>query len=80
MKFSQYQSEMAPFFGYNGGEGFDQFCFIAVALYEGDTGSGGLLFTKSMIGEDLLKGNPGQVDPSWIGWQLQTQYIAGVLG
>jgi len=75
LEFGEDQPEMAPFFGDDGGEVFDEALFVAVALNEGDAAGCGLLFAPGVVGEDGLEGDAAEVDPTRVGWKLESEDV-----
>jgi hypothetical protein len=68
---------MAPFFRDNGRQLIHEARTVGIFLDQRYTGSGGFLFTESMISQDLLNGDTRQVNPPGIGGELEAENIFG---
>src|ERR1700683_5630536 len=66
---------MSPFFGYDGGEIFDQSFAAGIAGDQRDTTGGGLLFAPGVIGKDVFQGDRGEIDPARVCRELETEDI-----
>lgn len=75
MQFGEYQPEMSPFLGYDGGEFFDEAFAAGVAGDKRDTACGRFLFAPGVVREDVFQGNGGEVYPTWVGRQLQAEDV-----
>jgi hypothetical protein len=70
---------MPPFFRNDGSQFIYKPRTIGVFLNKGNAGGGRLLFTKSMIRQDFLNGNSGQINPPWIGGKLKAEDVFGAV-